>query len=81
MAFNILSNVNWTSLDTNIATVDTLGWVTGVAKGTTSIVAQFGNFADTMEVVVTNNPYHQDFWVCYVKRLPEIAKRGDRRCR
>ncbi|MCF8298791.1 MAG: T9SS type A sorting domain-containing protein [Saprospiraceae bacterium] len=72
LAFNILSNVSWTSSNTTVATVDTLGWVTGHAKGTSLIIAQFGSFIDTMEVTVTNDPYQQDFTVCYIKRLPEI---------
>jgi Tol biopolymer transport system component len=44
--------VTWASVDTAVAVVDSTGLVTGVATGTTRVVARAGEAADTVAVVV-----------------------------
>lgn len=48
--------VDWSTLDSAVATVDDNGLVTGVASGTTNLVAGAGGFADTAIVVVAPPP-------------------------
>jgi hypothetical protein len=72
MPFFFYDSVTWTSLNTSVATVSQTGWVKGISKGTTQIVAQWGSFIDTMDIKVTNNPDNDDLNVLYIKRLPEL---------
>lgn len=48
--------VFWLSLDTSVARVDSAGLVTGVAVGSTKVVAQFLELADTADVTVARVP-------------------------
>ncbi len=49
-----LSDITWTSSDTNIFTVDANGTVTGVSEGTAILTATLGN--DSKEYTITVNP-------------------------
>ena len=51
---NISDQINWTSADETIATVDENGKVKGIKKGTTKITATIGEATDEIEVLVTN---------------------------
>jgi uncharacterized protein YjdB len=44
--------ITWTSLDPQVASVDNIGLVTGIAVGTAHIVARTGSAADTASVLV-----------------------------
>ena len=44
--------VKWTSLNSNIATVDENGTVTGIAAGSAKIVASIGNISSAIEITV-----------------------------
>lgn len=49
-------NVDWTSTNPGVATVNSAGLVTAVQEGATSIVARVLNLADTAQVVVERVP-------------------------
>lgn len=51
------ATVAWASLDTAVARVDTMGLVTGVADGATSVTATSGEASDTVGVTVTAAPF------------------------
>lgn len=44
--------ITWSSLDTSVVAVDTLGLVRAISFGTTEVVARSGRFADTVAVTV-----------------------------
>ena len=44
--------IRWSSLDTSVVTVDSLGLVRAVSFGTTDVIARSGGFADTVVVTV-----------------------------
>lgn len=48
----LASALTWTSLDPEVATVDETGAVTGVKNGSTHVIGQLGEFADTILVHV-----------------------------
>ncbi len=48
-----LSDITWTSSDTNIFTVDTNGTVTGKSEGTATLTASLGNYSKDYTIVVT----------------------------
>lgn len=52
----IKPEVEWTSSDTNVATVDGRGTVTGVAAGTADIVAKAGEFTAKCVITVVGEP-------------------------
>lgn len=49
-------HIYWVSLDSQVATVDTTGFVTGIAVGTARIRAQFLELADTAVITVARIP-------------------------
>lgn len=60
-----LTNVSWQSLNTEIATVETLGdgtgKVTAIAAGSTSITASFGGIAGKMDITVGSSAAKQHY--------------------
>lgn len=57
--------LTWTSLNPEIAAVDETGAITGIANGTTHIIGQLGEFADTIlvhvEIPTSNEMLWDDF--------------------
>ena len=51
---DLTTSVNWTSLDTSIATIDAAGRATGVAAGTTTIKASSGGVFGVATLTVTS---------------------------
>ena len=51
-----VTDIEWTSSDDEVATVDSNGKVTGKAEGTATITAKMGNLTDTVEVTVKEIP-------------------------
>ena len=58
----LASALTWTSLNPEIATVDENGAVTGVANGSTHVIGQLGEFADTILVNVEIPTSHEMLW-------------------
>ena len=54
--------LTWTSLNPEIAAVDETGAITGVANGTTHIIGQLGEFADTILVHVEIPTGNEMLW-------------------
>ncbi len=50
-----LENVTWTSSDTEVATVDNTGKVTGLSVGTSTITAKYNNETANFEIKVNSN--------------------------
>lgn len=58
----IKPEVEWTSSNTGVATVDGRGTVTGVAAGTADIIAKAGEFTAKCVVTVVGEPGPEDKW-------------------
>jgi hypothetical protein len=58
----LASALTWTSLNPEIATVDETGAVTGVTNGSTYVIGQLGDFADTILVHVEIPTAHEMLW-------------------
>lgn len=54
--------LTWTSLNPEIAAVDETGAITGIANGTTQVVGQLGEFADTILVHVEIPTGNEMLW-------------------
>lgn len=54
--------LTWTSLNPEIAAVDETGTITGIANGTTHIIGQLGEFADTILVHVEIPTGNEMLW-------------------
>lgn len=52
----VLTDVTWSSLDTNVATIDTDGLATGLVAGSTTITASSGDIEGTAILQVTSPP-------------------------
>jgi len=52
----VLTNVAWSSSDSNIATIDENGLATGILSGLVTITANFNEFEDTTSLGVTSAP-------------------------
>ena len=54
---NVYTNITWTSSDTNVATVNETGFVTGISNGTVTITAKAENgVAGTSTITVQTSP-------------------------
>lgn len=58
----LASALTWTSLNPEIAAVDETGTITGIANGTTHIIGQLGEFADTILVHVEIPTGNEMLW-------------------
>ena len=58
----LASALTWTSLNPEVATVDETGAVTGVTNGSTYVIGQLGEFADTILVHVEIPTAHEMVW-------------------
>ena len=58
----LASALTWTSLNPEIATVDETGAVTGVTNGSTLVIGQLGEFADTILVYVEIPTSNEMIW-------------------
>ena len=54
-----VTEIEWTSSDEEVATVDENGKVTGVKEGTATITAKMGDLTDTVEVTVKEIPLEE----------------------
>jgi uncharacterized protein YjdB len=68
--------IQWTSSNTNTATVDNKGLVTAVAVGTASITAKSGNITSN-EVSVTVSPVQMASFTVTPSSLPDLLVGGD----
>lgn len=71
---NNLSETTWSSSNTNVATVDNTGKVTGIAEGKTTISVSHNNESSTYEVNVKQKSNEEDTGIMFGRYEPEPAK-------
>ena len=71
---NNLSETTWTSSNTNVATVDNTGKVTGIAEGKTTISVSHNNESSTYEINVKQKSNEEDTGIMFGRYEPEPAK-------
>ena len=63
---NNLSETTWSSSNTNVATVDNTGKVTGIAEGKTTISVSHNNESSTYEVNVKQKSNEEDTGIMFM---------------
>lgn len=69
-----LSGTTWTSSNTDIATVDNTGKVTGIAEGSTTITVTYNEKSANYEVTVKPNSDEENTGITFLRSIPVQAK-------